>query len=147
MKNFLESVKTPAEMRQLDKAKQGENERQNNIIEETGVVVAVEETATATATGVEVAEEAEEAGDQSRIEFGNLGFISLGGADDNNNVEGNEPVDVDIEILNASISPENREAVGAKIPAADVNDRNKDKKKRKKSTTAIETRKNSIGRS
>ena len=59
MKNFLESVKTPAEMRQLDKAKQGENERQNNISEETAVVVAVEETATA--TGVEVVEVAEEA--------------------------------------------------------------------------------------
>ena len=68
---FLESVKTPAEIRQLDKAKQGENERQNNIIEETGVVVAVEETATGVEVVevvkvVEVAEEAEEAEDLSR---------------------------------------------------------------------------------
>ena len=90
----------------MDRAKQAENVRQNNIIEETGIVVAVEYTVPNSPVksdkdqaGIEVVEVAEEAGDlsKSRIEFANIGFISLGGADDNDNsyVEGNEPLDVD----------------------------------------------------
>ena len=65
----------------MDRAKQAENVRQNNIIEEIGIVVAVEDTVTNSPVksdkdqaGIEVVEVAEEAGDlsKSRIEFANI---------------------------------------------------------------------------
>ena len=77
MKNFLESVKTPAELRQLDSVlddvlddvqDENPNDDEKN------------------ANNVEVAEEAISL-EANRIEFGNIGFISLGEgtADDNDN--------------------------------------------------------------
>ena len=133
MKNFLESVKTPAELRQLDSV-------QVDVQDENPKDVEVN------AKDVEVAQEAISL-DTNHIEFGNIGFMSLGDGtpDDNDNEEAAVDGHLDSEKEHSTEPSHSKqqpaEVAGQKRAATDDA---KQSKKRKKTKSAIESRKAAV---
>ena len=90
MKNFLDSIRTPAEIRLSNQITDGESEQN---VESISLVDVNAGDANKDANNLEGIEFDEEALDMetSRIDFGNLGFISLGeNADDVESVDNND---------------------------------------------------------